>query len=139
MQITWQSLEDSVRAIASIKWKSVARAQHLGGVNFDAVVEPSTEELILIEITKRDDLEKIRGDIVKINALRLQRIADGTVVRGYVLVEDQATTSMIETGVTNKVKVLSVSDFFNEFFQKSDVLFIPWFNTVLFTKQFIRA
>jgi hypothetical protein len=48
MSITWKSLEDSVRAIASIKWQVSARAEHLGGVNFDAVVRPSPEELILM-------------------------------------------------------------------------------------------
>lgn len=117
MKITWQSLEDSVRSIASIKWLASATPQHLAGVNFDAVVEPSSEELVLIEVTKRDDLSKIREDIVKINALRLQKLSEGVLVRGYILIEDQPTTSMVETGVINKVKVMSVGDFFNEFFQ----------------------
>lgn len=117
MHITWQSLEDTVRSIASIKWRVPATARHLGGVNFDAVVEASPEELILIEVTKRDDLSKIRDDIVKINALRLQRLSKGVLVRGYILVDDHPTTSMVETGTLNKVKVMSVGDFFNEFFQ----------------------
>lgn len=117
MQITWQSLEDSVRSIASIKWRAPATARHLGGVDFDAVVEPSPDELILIEVTKRNDLSKVRDDVVKINALRLQRVADGILVRGYILLEGQPTTSMVETGALNKVKVMSVGDFFNEFFQ----------------------
>ena len=117
MSITWKTLEDSVRSIASIKWKATATAKHLAGVNFDAVVEPTPEELIVIEVTKRDDLNKIRDDIVKINALRLQRLSDGVLVRGFIVVDDQPTTSMVETGTSNKVKVLSVGDFFNEFFQ----------------------
>lgn len=117
MSITWKTLEDSVRSIAAIKWKAPATAMHLAGINFDAVVEPTPEELIVIEVTKRDDLSKIRDDIVKINSLRLQRLADGVLVRGYVVVDDQPTASMVETGTSNKVKVLSVTDFFNEFFQ----------------------
>lgn len=117
MHTNWKTLEDSVRSIASIKWKANATAKHLAGVNFDAVVEPTTEELIVIEVTKREDLNKVRDDIVKINSLRLQRLADGVLVRGYIVVDDQPTTSMVETGASNKVKVLSVSDFFNEFFQ----------------------
>lgn len=117
MSITWQTLEDRVRAVASIKWKAPAITKHLAGVNFDAVVEPTQEELIVIEITKRDDLTKIRDDIVKINALRLQSLADNVLVRAYIVVDEQPTVSMVETGTFNKVKVLSIRDFFNEFFQ----------------------
>lgn len=117
MPKTWKTLEDCVRSIASIKWKAQAIAKHLAGVNFDAVLEPTPEELIVIEITTRDDLNKIREDIVKINALRLQRLADGILVRAFIIVDDQPTTSMVETGASNKVRVLSVDGFFNEFFQ----------------------
>jgi len=117
MKTSWRSLEERVRSIASIKWRASATPMHLAGVNFDAVVKPSSDELVLIEVTKREDLSKIRDDIVKINALRLQRLSEGILVRGYILVDDQPTTSMVETGELNKVKVLSVAAFFNEFFQ----------------------
>ena len=117
MAITWKTLEDSVRSIATIKWKATATAKHLAGVNFDAVVEPSSEELIVIEVTKQHDLNKIRDDIVKINSLRLQRLADGVLVRAYIILNDKPTMSMVETGNSNKVRVLSANDFFNEFFQ----------------------
>ena len=111
--------------------------KHLAGVNFDAVVEPSSDELILIEVTKRDDLSKIRDDIVKINALRLQRLADGVLVRGYILVNDRPTTSMVETGVLNKVKVMSVGDFFNEFFQYD--AYVIWTNGFDLAPEFLYA
>lgn len=117
MSISWQTLEDRVRSIASIKWKSQVTPRHLAGVDFDAVLEPTPEELIVIEVTTRDDLQKIRDDIVKINALRLQSIANNILVRGYIVVDGPPTTSMVETGTFNKIKVISVKDFFNDFFQ----------------------
>jgi len=117
MAISWKSLEDTVRSIASIKWKALAVPEHLAGVNFDAVVRPSSDELILIEVSKRNDLQKVRDDIVKINSHRLHSLSDGVLVRGYVLLESEPTTSMLETGEANKVKVMSVNTFINEFFQ----------------------
>jgi hypothetical protein len=117
MNSSWKTLEDSVRAIASIKWNTSAVAEHLGGVDFDAVLRPDSEEIILIEITKRQDLGKVRDDIIKINSYRLQMLADGVMVRGYVIIEDGPTLSMIETGKQNKVKVMSAQDFLNDFFK----------------------
>lgn len=116
MTITWQTLEDTVRSIASLKWGCVATPQHLGGIDFDAVLRPSSDELILIEITKQHTLRKVRDDIVKINALRLQSLSDGVLCRGYVLLEKEPTTSMVETGISNKVQVLSVGHFLNLYF-----------------------
>lgn len=116
MTISWQTLEDTVRAIASLKWKCVATPEHLGGIDFDAVLRPSSDELILIEVTKQHSLHKVRDDIIKINSLRLQSIADGILCRGYVLLEEEPTTSMVETGTSNKVSVLSVDHFLNLYF-----------------------
>jgi len=117
MNTSWKTLEESVRAIASIKWNTVAVPEHLGGVDFDAVLRPNSDEIILIEITKRDSLGKVRDDIIKINSYRLQMLAQGVFVRGYMIVEDEPTSSMIETGTHNKVKVMAVHTFLNEFFQ----------------------
>lgn len=117
IKLTWQTLEDTIRSIASLRWRSPATAKHLAGVDFDAVVEPSSEERIVIEVSKRDDLAKVREDIVKINAYRFQSLADGILVRAYIVLENEPTLSMVETGKSNKVKVLSVESFLNEFFQ----------------------
>jgi len=117
MQPSWRTLEGTVRSIASIKWKVPATAMHLAGIDFDAVLEPSSDERILIEVSVRDDLQKVREDIIKINAYRMQCLADGVMVRGYIIFADEPTHSMVETGTFNKVKVQSASTFFNDFFQ----------------------
>lgn len=114
--LSWRTLEDTVRSIARLKWKCEAKPEHLGGVNFDAVLRPSSEEVILIEITKESSLDKIREDINKINILRLGYIAERTICRGFIVIAGTPTTSMIESGQINKIQVLSADEFARLFF-----------------------
>lgn len=58
MTYSWQKLEDKVRSIAALRWKCIAVPEHLGGIDFDAVLRPSAEEIILIEISKNESLDK---------------------------------------------------------------------------------
>lgn len=113
---SWKSLEDRVREIASLKWKTEATPQHIGGVDFDAVLSPSEDELILIEITEQHSLTKIREDCAKIAAIKMQKLSESTLCRGYIILSKSPTNSMIETGNTNKIKILTVESFFNLFF-----------------------
>lgn len=115
---SWKTLEESVRSIARLKWKCEAAPEHLGGVNFDAVLRPSAEEIILIEITKETALDKIREDINKINLLRLGYLAERMFCRGYVVMHEAPTLSMVESGKINKIQVLSAEDFTRLFFDR---------------------
>jgi hypothetical protein len=110
--------------IASLKWGCSANPKHLAGVNFDAVLTPTKDELVVIEITKRNDLQKIREDISKINAIRLQKVSEGIVVRAFIVTEYDPTISMVETGDENRVIVISVGNFFNYFFKYDNYNFL---------------
>ena len=115
-KISWKTLEETVRAIAAIKWKCPAQPEHLGGIDFDAVLYPSQEEIILIEVTKRSALDKVREDITKINSLRLSKISDGILCKGFIILEEEPTSSMVETAKQNKVTILSLKSFTNSLF-----------------------
>ena len=119
MTYSWQKLEDKVRSIAALRWKCIAVPEHLGGIDFDAVLRPSAEEIILIEISKNESLDKVRSDISKIDSYRRSCIDSGIVCRGFIVFEEAPTRSMIETGQANHVRVLSLNDFFLLFFNFS--------------------
>lgn len=116
MKYSWKKLEDVVRSIASLHWGCQARAEHLAGVDFDAVLRPTSGEVILIEISKNENLNKVRDDIIKIQSYRIASLAEGIMCRGYIIFEDAPTLSMIETGRTAKIDVFSLKDFISVFF-----------------------
>ena len=74
---SWQDLETYVRNLAELRWKKICSPKNISGVNFDGVVEVSSEEVVLIEITKEKNLNKIRNDINKINMSRMQYLSNG--------------------------------------------------------------
>lgn len=113
---TWQNLEDYVRNIAQLRWKKECSPQHIAGVDFDGVIINSPDEIILIEITKERSLEKVRSDIHKINMTKLKNAANGIFCRGFVVLEEEPTNSMKEAGNENHIKVCSIREFANEFY-----------------------
>lgn len=70
-----------------MKWGTSAKAKHVDGIDFDAVLEPSAEELIAIEVSKQFTLEKVRSDCTKINSIRISYVSSGIVLRGYIILE----------------------------------------------------
>lgn len=116
MECSWDKLEGIVRSIASLLWGCEAKAEHIAGVDFDAVLRPSSEEIILIEISKNENLTKVREDIAKIQPYRLISLSEGVMCRGYIVFEKEPTLSMIELGNEAKIKVLSLDGFVSQFF-----------------------
>lgn len=116
MEYSWQKIEDIVRSVASLHWGCLARAEHIDGVDFDAVLRPNEDLLVLIEISKNESLDKVRNDIAKIAPIRLKSFANGIMCSGYIVFENKPSLSMIETGATQKIKVLSLEEFIAQFF-----------------------
>lgn len=113
---TWQNLEDYVRSLAELRWKKVCTPRHIAGVDFDAVIEINSDEMVLIEITKEKSLEKVRTDISKINQVKLIYASKGIFCRGFIILEQEPTNSMRESGKENHIKVYSVQEFEKEFY-----------------------
>jgi hypothetical protein len=108
---SWKKLEDSVRGIAAIVWKSPARPDRLAGVNFDAVIRLSEEEVVLIEITENATLEKIRQDIAKIAPVKFSLLSEGVFAKAYIVMRDEPTQGMVDIGKSSKVSVMSIKSF----------------------------
>ncbi|MGD9641396.1 MAG: hypothetical protein AB7V08_01520 [Elusimicrobiales bacterium] len=109
--MNWKQLEDYVRFIASSKWASPAHAEHLNGVDIDCVVKPEADRWVLVEITKENNLEKLRADLAKFASVKPFLFARNIYAECYFVCEDEPPPSLMETGAGVNVKVLSTMGF----------------------------
>ncbi len=116
MSTTWRSLEDHVRGIATLRWTVTCNPEHIDGVDFDGVCWVSPDELILIEITKERNLQKVRDDLNKIIPTKLRLATQGLICRGFIVLESKPTDSMVEAGRKSHITVCSAGDFEKAFF-----------------------
>jgi hypothetical protein len=116
MSTKWKSLEDYVRSIAELRWNVACNPEHIDGVDFDGVCRVSADELVLIEITTERNLSKVRRDLNKIIPTRNRLAANGEICRGFIVLDEQPTNSMIEAGQKVHIAVCSADDFERSFF-----------------------
>ncbi|WP_323885936.1 NACHT domain-containing protein [Aeromonas veronii] len=112
----WKKLEDHVRQIAELKWGKPCSPSHLNGVDYDAVIHLNNEEIIIIEITTNITLEKVRADINKINITRMSYLQQGILCKGFIIMSDEPTLSMIEAASTYRIIICSSKQFEKQFF-----------------------
>ena len=122
--MTWQIFEEKVREIARFRWDCDAVTETIAGVKCDCVLKPSAEEWILIEITKERNLEKVRTDVAKLMSVRFAQMAKFIVCRCYIVLEDRPTDSMKACGSENNIRVVSLEEFQNDFFNYSNYVYI---------------
>ena len=105
-----------MRALATLRWAAPCLPEHIDGVDFDGVVRISSDELVLIEITKERDLAKVRSDINKILPTKIRLGTQGLICRAFVILEEEPTSSMREAGAKSHISVISSSEFEITFF-----------------------
>lgn len=120
--MTWQNLEEKVRTIASLRWNCTAVAETIAGVKCDCVLKISDDNWIIVEITEQNRLEKVRGDIVKLRTVRGALLAQEIYSKCYFVMRDKPTDSMRESGSAQKIQVMSVDEFQNEYFDYSSYI-----------------
>lgn len=113
----WQELEDKVRKIAESHWRTEANPETLAGVKCDAVLRPSQDELIAIEITRETSLAKLRSDLAKFATIKSALVPEGIVVRSY-FVSEHEVSSLRASGQAQKVQVLDIREFREKFVGK---------------------
>lgn len=116
MTTSWKTLEDHVRGIATLRWTAVCKPEHIDGVDFDGVCRVSPDELIIIEITKERNLQKVRDDLNKIMPTKIRLATQGLICRGFVVLDSEPTDSMVEAGRTAHITVCSAIEFERVFF-----------------------
>lgn len=66
MSKQWANFETLVRTLATFIWDKECAPKNIGGVDIDGVISVDDDVSVFIEITERDDLAKVREDVVKL-------------------------------------------------------------------------
>lgn len=113
----WQNFEDQVRGIASLIFGVECKPTRIAGINFDGVAVKSELETVALEISKQNDLDKVRQGITRLHLARQTLSADGIVLRGYIILSKIPTQAMLDAAREAKVTVASAGQFASLFFQ----------------------
>jgi hypothetical protein len=116
MTADWKELENRVRELASNLWNRPAAPEHIAGVDLDCVLKLEAGHWILVEVSKSDTLEKLRTDLAKFSVVRPFLMSQGIASRCFFVTEHSPPPSLIETGYSSNVEVMSASDFSAQFF-----------------------
>ena len=130
---TWGDLESAVKQYAEYIWNRKAFSDRIAGVNFDCIIELSSIEKVIIEITENNSLEKIRTDISKIQTVRISMMMKNIMIRPFIVCNFTPTQGMKDAGKENYIEVLSFLEFRKIFFD------FPAYKNIRSGKQFGSA
>ena len=116
MAESWQEFEKRVRDTAHLMWGVEPRPREIAGVRFDCVLELSWNHYVIVEITKNNSLDKIRGDINRIVLARNTLVAEQVVADSFIVVSKPPTNAMMQAGASSKIRVVTPSVFRRLFF-----------------------
>ncbi|MGG2044890.1 hypothetical protein [Burkholderia gladioli] len=112
-KLKWQDLERMVRVIAEIKFSAPARAEDIAGVKCDCVIHLDDGSAVIVEVSKEDDIDKLRKDINKFNTVRPHFFSRNIFPKCHFVTIGNPTPSLIEAGKAANVLVFSVEQYFN--------------------------
>lgn len=113
---TGNAFEKKVREYAAIRFGLPFRQEHLAGVNYDCVASLRPDYKIIIEATINHSLEKVRGDIARLQIVKQKLIADGIYVEAYIVLQKEPTNFMQEGGKAAKIEVISFETFYRSWY-----------------------
>ena len=109
--MTWQQTEEEVRRLASYIWNRTATTQTIAGVKCDCVLEIAADNLVIVEITQENALDKVRNDILKLRSVKNAMLLKEKYADCYFVMKDTPTDSMRATGKEQNIKVMSLEEF----------------------------
>jgi Cdc6-like AAA superfamily ATPase len=120
---TWQDLEVLVRIIASNLYNCAAESKTIKGIRCDAVLEKEIDNIILIEISKSNSLEKIRTDLAKFANLKSYYNMKNIYAKCIFICETELHPSIVETAKGLFVEALSIYQFAEKLFNFQNYLY----------------
>ncbi len=119
MTLSWNKLEKAVREIASLRYAVPCNPVRLeNGVNHDAVCKLSEKHWVIIEITKNESLDKIRGDVTRLAMTRLQLFQKNIMSECTIVLGFSPTTSMKDAAKESGIDIFSHEEYINLFYNK---------------------
>ncbi|MGM9472476.1 hypothetical protein ACS5PJ_10770 [Pseudarthrobacter sp. YS3] len=113
--MNWSEVENEVRTIAEAVWSMPCVSEVVSGIQCDGVIKLKEDYWVLIEISVRDDLDKLRNDITKLSTLRNILIGQGTYAECFFVTSGDNHPSLRETARAAKVQFHTLSTFAGHF------------------------
>lgn len=114
--MSWKEHEENVRSAASLIWNGHPIASKESGIDFDCIIDPEPGKKIIIEATKRTDLDKLRGDINRLSTARHNLfINDNIFTTCYFVTPKEPSNDLRETGKSSNVNVISLAELKGKF------------------------
>lgn len=110
----WQDVEREVKKIAESMWGVKPESERETGVKCDAILRLKPNYWILIEVSKLDDLAKLRDDISKLNLIRSTQMGKGIFCECYFVTSGEHS-SLVESGREANVEVHDLNSFASKF------------------------
>lgn len=110
----WQDVEREVKKIAESVWGVKPESERETGVKCDAVLRLKPTYWVLIEVSKLDNLGKLRDDISKLNLIRSTQMGKGIFCECYFVTSGEHT-SLRESGREANVEVHDLDSFASKF------------------------
>lgn len=118
----WQDVETAVRELAEAVWAVPCHPETIAGVKVDAVLRIRPDYMVLIEISKRNGLDKLRDDLAKFAMCKSALMAQGVYAECY-FVTSGDESSLVASGDAVNVGVFSVDSFASKFVGSKQYLF----------------
>lgn len=118
----WQDVEVAVRELAEAVWAVPCHPETVAGVKVDAVLRVRPDYWVLIEISKRDGLDKLREDLAKFALCKPAMMAQGIYTECYFVTSGEEN-SLVASGDAVNVGVFSLASFASKFVGTKQYLF----------------
>ena len=112
---SWAVLQENVKTISSFIWNCPSNNETINGVKIDCVLKPTKDYWIIVEVTENQKLDKVRTDITKIATCRQYLFSQNIFCKGFIVMKNDPTESMITTGEGSSILVQSYTTFSKQF------------------------
>lgn len=110
----WQDVEAEVTRIAESVWSVPASPEREAGVKCDIILKPKKDYWVLIEVSKEDNLGKLRDDMAKLGLVR-QALMGRQIYSECFFVTSGEHSSLRESGESLNIQVHNLSSFAAKF------------------------